>query len=426
VTLENAYGKRQTGGLPLRIVTRSITALLPLIASVSLSGPACHAYPTYRVAVGLMASEALIMTGTGMPEVPAAWIAQVTENFIRPTIGGSFAGVPLKTPAQFAPFTGSESLTLDASSRIGWEILDSSLKARIAQNAQSGVPLDPLAVLGYSQSSLIASVEKRVLTLSTDSGAQLPPVSFVLLGNPIRPNGGLFSRLANLGLISWTPIDSTPTDTPFPTVDIARQYDFFADFPTDPTNLIAVANAVLGGAANHDYGPVSLDRSSANYDPNTVIQHYGDTTYYLIPAKQLPLLAPLRAAGMDVFADALEPALRIMVELGYDRTAPYGEFVPARSLPVTDTATLSRDLGVAFQKGRAALEASFSRSPAAAPVDVAASERTKFVAREALRRGQRSDSPKELSRWARVTGLQRAAATQVLNPKPVRRLSQEG
>jgi hypothetical protein len=409
----------------VRIATRGIAALLPLAASVSLSALPYQPEVAYRGSVDLMASEALIMTGTGMPEVSTAWISHVTEEFIKPTIGGSFSGVPLKTPEQFWPFTGLTSLTLEASIRIGWEILDSSLKALIAQNAQNGAPLDPLAVFGYSQSSIIASVGKQFLTLLADSGAWLPSISFVLMGNPIRPNGGLFSRQDNLGLVSWASINSTPTNTPFPTVDIARQYDFFADFPTDSGNLLAVANALLGGAANHDYGPVSLDPSSANYDPNTVVQRYGDTTYYLIPAKQLPLLTPLRAAGMDVLADIIEPTLRVLVELGYDRTAPYGEYVPAQSLPVTDTAALSRDLDVAFKQGLAVVESEFSRSVATAPVAATVPEKTEAIARESLRSGQRSDSPKTRAASRVLTGSRRGAATDVPNPKQ-RRPSQAG
>jgi len=412
----------------VRIATRGIAALLPLAASVSLSALPYQPEVAYRGSVDLMASEALIMTGTGMPEVSTAWVSHVTEEFIKPTIGGSFSGVPLKTPEQFWPFTGLTSLTLEASIRIGWEILDSSLKAVIAQNAQNGAPLDPLAVFGYSQSSIIASVGKQFLTLLADSGAWLPSISFVLMGNPIRPNGGLFSRQDNLCLVSWASINSTPTNTPFPTVDIARQYDFFADFPTDPGNLLAVANAVAG-LLNHDYGEVSLDPASVNFDPNTVVQHYGDSTYYLIPSEHLPLLVPLRAVGMGSLADAIEPTLRALVDLGYDRTAPYGEFVPAQSLPVTDTAALNRELGVAFQQGLTAVESEFSRSlataPATAPAAATVPEKTQAIARESLRSGQRSNSSKTRSASRVLTGLRRGAATDVPNPKQ-RRLSQAG
>jgi len=408
----------------VRIATRGIAALLPLAASVSLSALAYQPELLYRGSVDLMASEALIMTGTAMPEVTAAWITHVTEKFINPTIGGSFSGIPLKTPEQFSPFTGLASLTLDASIRIGWEILDSSLKAVIAQNVQNGAPQDPLAVFGYSQSSIIASVEKQFLTLLADSGAQLPSISFVLLANPIRPNGGLFSRQNNLGLVSWTPINSTPTNTLFPTVDIARQYDFFADFPTDPGNYLAVANAVAG-LLNHDYGSVSLDPASADFDPNTVVQHYGDSTYYLIPAEHLPLLVPLRAVGMGSLADAIEPTLRELVELGYDRNAPYGEFVPAQSLPVTDTTALRLELGVAFQQGLAVVQSELSRGSATAPVAAAVPEKTGAIARESLRSGQRSDSPKTRAASRVLTGLRRVAATHVPNLKQ-RRVSQAG
>ena len=120
---------------------------------------------------------------------------------------------------------------------------------------------------------------------------------------------------------------SAPTDTPFRTYDIARQYDPFADFPNDPSNALAVVNAVFG-LINHDYSTVTVNPGDPRHDPNTVVQQYGDTTYYLIPSK-LPLLEPLRWSGQVAVADALEPVLAPIVESGYDRTTPYGQQTPA-------------------------------------------------------------------------------------------------
>jgi hypothetical protein len=124
-------------------------------------------------------------------------------------------------------------------------------------------------------------------------------------------------------------------------------------------------------------------------------------------------------------ADAIEPTLRALVDLGYDRTAPYGEFVPAQSLPVTDTAALNRELGVAFQQGLTAVESEFSRSLATAPAAATVPEKTQAIARESLRSGQRSDSPKTRAESRALTGLRRGAATDVPNPKQ-RRPSQAG
>ncbi len=282
--------------------------------------------------VSLLAAESLIMTGTGMPEVTPQWMTLVSGNFIAPTAGGGYVPTGVTTPAQFRPFTGLDSLTLDESTRLGSQILDSRLRTLIEENRASGNAGDPIALFGYSQSAWLAAIEKQILMSRPGGAEDLPPIDVVMLGNPIRPNGGLFSRFPSAGVVTWTPVLSAPTDTPFRTYDIARQYDPFVDFPDDPSNALAVVNAAFG-LMNHDYSTVTLNPDDPRYDPKTVVQQYGDTTYYLIPSK-LPLLQPLRQGGFTQMADALEPILAPIVESGYDRTTPYGQHVPASTQPV--------------------------------------------------------------------------------------------
>jgi hypothetical protein len=306
--------------------------------------------------VSLLAAESLIMTGTGMPDVTPEWMALVSDNFIAPTAGAGYAGNPVTTPAQFWPFTGLGSLTLNESTRLGWEILDARMQAAIEANRESG---DPIVVFGYSQSAWLAAIEKQVLMSRTAQGEVLPPIDVVMLGNPIRPNGGLFSRFPSLGVVTWTPVISAPTDTTFRSYDIARQYDPLADFPDDPSNMLAVVNAAFG-LINHDYSSVTLNPNDPRYDPNTVVQQYGDTTYYLIPSK-LPMLEPLRQGGFGQLADTLEPVLTPIVESGYDRTTPYGQPTPASAPAVAGVAAA----GAARPEARAARPSRSAPSPAA-------------------------------------------------------------
>ena len=72
-------------------------------------------------------------------------------------------------------------------------------------------------------------------------------MSFVLIGNTNRPDGGLFTRFPGLyipGLnVTFNP-PPTPTDTGYATTDIAFQYDPIADFPQFPINLLADINSL--------------------------------------------------------------------------------------------------------------------------------------------------------------------------------------
>jgi hypothetical protein len=235
---------------------------------------------------------------------------------------------------------------------------------------------EPTVVFGYSQSSVIATAAKRRLAERAADAANaesMPPVSFVMLANPNRPNGGLNARFpgAFIEKLGWTFSAAAPTDTGFTTIDVARQYDLFADFPRYPLNAIATANAVVALLyGTHDYLPVTVDPADPRYDPNTVVQQFGDTTYYFIPTPMLPLLRPLRDLGGDpVLLDAVEPAMRVLVEFGYDRSTPFGQPTGAQLIPREDFEQLDRDLAAAIEQGRAILDAAKDPSGAdAAPI----------------------------------------------------------
>ena len=314
--------------------------------------------------VDLRAANALIMTGTDMHVIDPAWIHLAVHNFIAPTIGLGYTGIPLDTPEQFWPFTGPDDLSFDISIADGTRALEQAIAE---QQAQSGPSDDPTVVFGYSQSAAIASAAKRRLSDQAASNGTAAAVSFVILANLNRPNGGINSRFAGAALesLGWTFTAAAPTDTGFRTVDIARQYDPFADFPTYPLNVIADANAVLALLyGSHDYSGVTLNPADSGYDPHTVVQQYGDTTYYFIPAATLPLLRPLRDLGFDpLLLDAIEPAARVLVEFGYDRTIPFGQPTPAQLVPRDDLDQLNRDLMAAIEQGRAILDAGPAREP---------------------------------------------------------------
>lgn len=188
-------------------------------------------------------------------------------------------------------------------------------------------------VFGYSQGAVVASAYK--------GAHQANGVNYVLVENPGRPNGGIMARfgglyvpLLDITFSGPTPVVRDPQPGAGSTVDIARQYDGWADFPTYPLNLLATANAILGIIYLHG-GTQDLDATALSSidtsDPRYYQQH-GDTTYYLIPTERLPLLMPLRGILPDLLLDAIERPLRALVELGYDRS-DYSKPTGAQLLP---------------------------------------------------------------------------------------------
>ena len=99
-----------------------------------------------------------------------------------------------------------------------------------------------------------------------------------MFGNPQRAIGG-FSRATGGA--------STPSKTGYRVIDVSREYDLESDFPTNPFNALAVANAFAGYLLIHtDYTGVDIN------DPRNLVKTVDDTTYVLVPTDNLPSFNP--------------------------------------------------------------------------------------------------------------------------------------
>lgn len=160
--------------------------------------------------------------------------------------------------------------------------------------------------------------------------SQLPqgtPVNFVLVGNEMNPpNGGMLSRFPGLNLPSLgLPFyGATPENAFPPTTNYTLEYDGFADFPRYPLNVLSVLNAGLGIIFVHTkYADLTSQQvNSAIPLPTTDPSQ----KYYIIPTSNLPLLEPLRLLPVigNPVADLLQPALKVIVNLGYGDPPQYG------------------------------------------------------------------------------------------------------
>jgi hypothetical protein len=184
-----------------------------------------------------------------------------------------------------------------------------------------------------------------------------PDVLFGLIANPMRPNGGILERFAPLGtipIVDLTFYGASPTQTAgagpgeITTYDIARQYDGFSDFPTNPLFVLSDVNAAVGIVLVHP------DVSSVSMQDAVLQDEYGDTRYYLVPTYPVPLLMPLEEQIPTVgpiLADMLDPAVRLLVEAGYDRTISPGQPTSANLLYFPNPIALAENLPIAMATG---------------------------------------------------------------------------
>ncbi|MGV0992284.1 MAG: PE-PPE domain-containing protein [Mycobacterium sp.] len=389
-------------------------------AVCGIAGSLWAAATTVTAAVTLTAT-ALIVPGTATPDpaVVPGYMQNAVDYYVAPTTEScAVVCVPEPVPyiAQFWPFPwegwgGLTGAKFDVSVASGLNQLNSDLVGAYSPSAQT-----PDVIFGYSQGATVATREKAILTkLSAQDQAN---INFVLIGNPNRPNGGLFERLAMFGTVPI--LDATfglptPTDTAMSTVDIAFKYDGVADFPQYPINLLADLNAIAGfwythgsylGQAPNGLTPAEL--AAAIADPaNQQLVAGSDTTYVLIPTPDLPLLQPLREfaaftgtqAVVRPLIDLIQPALRVLIETGYDRSLPYSTPAPFQLIPRVNPITVTVDLVNAIGEG--IRDAAHDIATPAAPVSPA--RVTAATARSAPAGSVRSGP-------ARKSGAGRAAA----------------
>lgn len=325
---------------------------LPALTLVALIGTVGLVLTAGMSTLVQLAATALIMGGTGMKALgdPHQWgtgtyVDQVNNTYLsdRHLDDDDLHWVP--TPEHFWPATGLTDISFDTSVARGVLNLN---------NAVFATPGEKI-VVGYSQSANIATREKRNLADLRAQGATVPSaeeLSFVLVANPNRPNGGILARFGGLYIpILGVSFDGATPDDEYQTIDIAREYDLIADFPKYPLNLLADLNALFGYFYLHpNYGSSVINLN----DPSTYQSHTsGNTTYYLVHSEHLPLLQPLRDIGIPApLIDLVEPTLKVLIDLAYDRT-PENMGVPTRAglMPRIDLDKLASDLSAAAKQG---------------------------------------------------------------------------
>lgn len=363
----------------MRVIARSLgVAFIALLGAIGLA----VAWTT-TTAVQLLATTALIMGGSDHPLVgpkdSPSFVTDYLDNavtlYINPSAdaGNGTAGsvdsvVAVYTPAEFFPVFGS--MPFNQSVEIGRQNLHACLAGSgdcvynddplVDPNVPVAYPPavdDDLAVYGYSQSAVVASLVKQDLI---DNYVPGHTASFIMVANAMRPNGGVLMRgimLPSIPFFGITFYGATPTDsevlddngTPddatddtyaYPTVDYAQQYDGLGgDFPFRPFNLLATINALAGYALLHG-GIDNKPSSDALFQGK-----HGDTSYYMFPTELVPILMPLQMVGVPKpILSFFDEFARVLIEDAYLRDVNPGVPTAASLLPFGNPITLALKL----------------------------------------------------------------------------------
>jgi hypothetical protein len=294
--------------------------------------------------------------------------------------GYEFRTVPWA--AGVASFLGSK--TWDESQIDGVQALDNAIN--------QADPGSKLVAFGHSASAAVLTKELRALQARRDQGLPTPSpddLSFIVIGNTNRPNGGLMSRLEGISLpfpFDWT-FDGAAPETDYHVLDISWEYDPMSDLPTHPFNLLADLNAMVAMLTRH-----SFYYDADPTDPTQVLSDTtsGNTRYLTLKREHLPILEPFYLLGVfNPLLDAIEPALRYVIDLAYDRTVSPAVATPFQRSPI--------------KRDQAAVMAGFASAVAGADVQVpdptpAASSQVSPSAGQLVKMKSAADRRAELSR----------------------------
>jgi len=229
---------------------------------------------------------------------------------------------------------------------------NSALAYRALLSSAKGNPLpgyDSLQGPGLVNS--VSGVSCTTPSITCVQGTNVTNLAVLLVNNPGTPNGGLYARFAPiLNLFGIDPVapEGTTASSTVPnnggkitlnaaTVGLALGYNALSDFPAT-LNPFSIANSLLATVLPTNLlggGQIEGDSLNDIYAKLGLLAVLGtpSTSYSTFVPNDLPILEPLRlpsriinaiagALGLKLnlgtpLADALQPALKILVNTGY-------------------------------------------------------------------------------------------------------------
>jgi len=225
--------------------------------------------------------------------------------------------------------------------------LNTAIQTQLTANPDADV-----VVTGYSMSP--SDITQEMINLQA-ADVKDPNLVFVLAEDLNNPDGGFFTRLPGLGGVS---LPATPADTPYTTDIYSIQYSGASDFPQYDGNIYADLNAADGYLDLHPYllpgWPAYFTPSELSGAVAENVSNTGNTSYFLIPTQDLPILNGLRDApgAPSAPADLIQPDMRVLVDLGYNWTGDANVVTPATMTdPTIDTPVVDAYLQAGADQG---------------------------------------------------------------------------
>lgn len=350
----NTYAQAEAGNAALvSDVSNAVKA--PVLQTLFGQTAATTGGPSMLTSVALPASgtplTALIMGGTNNPIPDPLYVNSIYNSYIK-LLDPLASPQGLFTPEQFWPITPQlGNLTFAQSVARGVTLLNNEINNQIHTLGHNVV------VFGYSQSATIATNEINALLALPTAQQPLPDqLSFVLVGNPNNPVGGLLERFPGFYIpFLDVPFNGATPSGPYPTTTYTIQYDGIADAPQYPLNLVSDLNAFMGYFVVHNQYPslTPTQLTNAVHLPT----NGGNSDYYMVMTQNLPLLEPIRAIPFlgPPLADIVQPDLRVLVDLGYSDFGPGLNYAnvptPAGLLDIPNPFTVIPDLALGTVQG---------------------------------------------------------------------------
>lgn len=301
----------------------------------------------FNTGIALADDTALVLGYVFTPDPLPSYLREVTDLFLNPATP-AFPDQPV-----FPGYTPVQLPVPQSNFQQGLTDGVQQLHTAITQQLADG---NNVAVFGYSSST--ATVTQELVNLAALPPAQQPDpahLHFVMVEDLNTPDGGIFTRFPFSPGLSFP---ATP-DTPYSTDVYNIEYSGASDFPQYPLNLLAVANAMAGFTYLHPFllpgYPTTFDPAElAGSVPLPVSGDDGTSHYFLIPTQDLPLLDMVRIWPIvgPVLADLIQPDLRVLIDLGYDRSGDVDVATPMSwSMPNVDWQAVSANLALGQQQG---------------------------------------------------------------------------